>query len=199
VARNPEFRALAEDFAVKILANPSIVSPSDDAGFKETVLKVAAKMGENMQLRRGVRYQTTGIINYYVHTDMKKAALVEISFSGDAAKSGEELKNIARELALQAVAMYPRWIGSKDVPAEVVEKEKEIYKANAQNQGKPAAAVEKMLEGRIKKFYQESCLLEQASIRDSKQTVTQMLEQASLKLGGTVSVKRFDCYIIGME
>lgn len=201
VAKNPEFKALAEGLASALLQNPSMSDPANDASMKETVQKLAAKMGENMQLRRGARYQLSGsgVLNYYVHTDTKKAALVELGFQGDASKTADELKSIAKEVALQSVAMFPRWVRREDVPAEVIEKEKEIYRANAIGQGKPAAAVEKMLEGRIKKFFQESCLLEQASIRDSKMTVSAMLEQASSKLGGKITVKRFENYHVGME
>ncbi|MFH1619139.1 MAG: translation elongation factor Ts [bacterium] len=201
VARNPEFRAMAETIASAMLTNDSIGDPAADAALIDSVTQLAAKMGENIQLRRGVRYGLTGpgAINYYLHTDIKKAALVELAFGGDSTKAGDELKNIARELALQAVAMYPRWLRREDVPAEVIEKEKEIYRANPRNQGKSAQAVEKMLEGRIKKFSQDNCLLEQASVRDQKLTVCAMLDQVSARLGASVTAKRFVCYHVGVE
>ena len=158
-----------------------------------------------MQFRRSIRYQLSGSggLNCYIHTDSKKGALVELGFDGqEPASQAFNLSTtspLAREIALQVVAMSPRWISGKDVPAEVVAKEKEIYRANALNQGKPERAVEKMLEGRMKKFFRENCLLEQASIRDSKTTVSAMLEQASAKAGGALTVKRFENYLVGAE
>lgn len=197
-ARNPEFKELAASFVLRLLET-SISDPANDPSIKDNVAKLAAKMGENMQFRRSVRYQLSGsgVLNYYIHTDSKKGALVELGFEGQ--ESSASLPEAAREIALQVVAMSPGWISGKDVPPEVVAKEKEIYRANALNQGKPERAVEKMLEGRMKKFFRENCLLEQASIRDSKTTVSAMLEQASAKVGGALTVKRFENYLVGAE
>jgi len=95
--------------------------------------------------------------------------------------------------------MSPKWLRREDVPADLVEKEKEIYKAGPAAAGKTGIALEKMLEGRVKKFYQESCLLEQVSIREPKLSVAQVVKNHSDKLKGNIQVKKFDCYIIGME
>jgi len=116
---------------------------------------------------------------------------------------------------MQSVAMAPKFLRREEVDADVVAKEREIYrakmaqdeedaKARAAELGKPykvkpPEAIEKMLEGRITKYFQESCLLEQASIRDSKVTVAQVVKNLSAKLGGNVVVKRFNCYLVGIE
>ncbi len=203
-ARNPEFKRLADDLVLRLLET-SISDPANDPSIKDSIAHLAAKMGENMRLGRSVRYQLSGsgVLNCYVHTDNKKGALVELGFDGQEPASQSfslsAASPLAREVALQVVAMSPRWISGKDVPPEVVAKEKEIYRANALNQGKPERAMEKMLQGRIKKFFKENCLLEQASIRDSKTTVSAMLEQASAKVGGVLTVKRFENYLVGAE
>ena len=126
-----------------------------------------------------------------------------------------DLETLARELAMQSVAMSPKYLKREDVAAELVEKEREIYRAKmekdeadaqakAAEQGKPykakpAEAIAKMLEGRVNKFFQESCLIEQASIRDSKLTVIQAVKNLGAKLGGNVAVTRFNCFLVGIE
>ncbi len=225
VSKTADFRSLAETAVSMMLQTPSLTDPSADPALSESLKKLATKMGENMVIRRGCRLQLSGsgIFSYYIHTDGKKGALVELGFQGDVSKVMEDLKTAAKEIALQIVAMSPRWVRKEDVPAEVIEKEKEIYRANAANQGspggqscaksqgspggqscaksqgKPGAAVEKMLEGRIKKFLQASCLLEQAGIRDSKVTVASMLSQIAVKIGGPITVRKFENYCVGTE
>ena len=200
VAKNPEVRALAQEILLSMLAGGAS-DPAEDAAAKGKLQAVAMKMGENMQIRRGVVYHSgpNSAVNFYLHSDARKAALVELQFQGDLSGAGPELQIIARELAMQSVAMSPKWLKKEDVSAEIVSKEQEIYKASPQAQGKTGIGLEKMLQGRVQKFYQESCLLEQASIRDSKLTVLQTVKNAAARLGGEITVKRFDCYIVGVE
>ncbi|HOX23317.1 MAG TPA: translation elongation factor Ts, partial [Elusimicrobiales bacterium] len=195
----PEFRALAKDLAELTFKLSAGANPTEEQAAKDMVLKIAPKVGENMSFRRGVKLEAPAgaVIASYIHTDEKKAALVEVAFGGGL--SADAAKNIARELALQTVAMSPRWCRKEEVPAEVIEKEKEIYRTNAANQGKPAAAVEKMLEGRLRKFCEETCLLMQVSIRDSKMTVADYAAKLAKDNGGTAEVKRFVRYQLGGE
>jgi elongation factor Ts len=170
-----------------------------------------------MVIRRGKTYHLSAntAVNYYIHSDSKKAAVVELSFDGDLSAAKNDLMALAKELAMQSVAMSPKWLRREDAPSELVAKEREIYRAKmekdeedakslAAETGKPykvksPEGVEKMLEGRINKFFQESCLLEQVSIRESKMSIAQVVKSHSDKLKGSVQIKRFDCYIIGME
>lgn len=201
VAKNPEVRALADELAARMLADASLANPAEDAASKEKLQALALKTGENMQIRRGTAYRPDqkSAANYYIHSDSKKAAIVELSFDGDmnAAKAG--LMSLAKELAMQSVAMSPKWLRREDVPADVIEKEKEIYKASPAAAGKSGMALDKMLAGRVNKFYQESCLLEQVSIRDSKASVAQTVKNQADALKGGIQVKKFDCYIVGVE
>jgi elongation factor Ts len=200
-----------------MLSDASLANPAENEAAKARLQAVAMKMGENMQIRRGVVYAGAAdtVSNYYVHSDNRKGAIVELSFDGNVAAGKTELQALARELAMQAVAMSPRYLKREEVPADLVAKEREIYKAKMEKdeetakaaaaesskpyKAKPAEAIAKMLEGRVNKFFQESCLLEQASIRDSKLTVTQAVKNLATKLGGNITVKRFNCFLVGIE
>ena len=217
VAKNPDVAGFAASLASDMLSDASLANPSESEKAKERLQAVAMKMGENMAIRRGVVYAAgpNSAVNVYVHSDNRKGAIVELSFDGDMGKARADLETLARELAMQAVAMNPRFLRREDVPADVVAKEKEIYRAKMEKdeadaqaraaetgkpyKAKPAEAMEKMLEGRVNKFYQESCLIEQATIRDSKKTVTQVVKELGAKLGGSVAVTRFGCFIVGIE
>lgn len=216
VAKNQDVAALAEGLCAAMLEKPGYGNPAENAAAKELLQPVAMKLGENMQIRRGVvRGSSSTVCNHYLHSDSRKACLVELGFAGDLAKAREGLAVLAKELAMQAVAMGPKYLRREDVPAEVVEKEREIYKAKTLKdeedakakaaetgkpyKAKPPEALEKMLQGRVNKFYQEICLLEQASIRDSKKTVAQFVKDSEGPLGGAVTVKSFDCYLVGVE
>jgi elongation factor Ts len=200
VAKNPEVQAFSQELVDLMLKDESYSNPAENEKAKEKLQNVAMKTGENMIIRRGIVYTANpdSAIGYYIHSDNKKAALVELNFKCDKSKK-TEIETIAKELAMQAVAMGPKWVRKEDVPAEVIEKEKEIYKATPQAQGKSEIALSKMLEGRIKKFYEDSCLLEQAFIKDSKVKIADMLKNKSQALGGEITVKRFVSYIVGLE
>ncbi|MCX5785321.1 MAG: translation elongation factor Ts [Elusimicrobia bacterium] len=217
VAKNPAVGNLALELVSSMLGDASMADPAGNASAKEKLQAVAVKMGENMQIRRGVVYHSgpKSAVNFYLHSDVRKAAMVEVEFDGELSAAKTELLNLAKEIAMQSVAMHPKWLRKEDVPADMIEKEREIYRAKmekdeedakalAAETGKPHKAkspegMVKMLEGRVNKFYQESCLLEQASIRDAKISVSQTVKNMAAKLGGNITVKRFDCYIVGVE
>jgi len=217
VAKNPDVIAFAAALAGDMLTDASLANPSESDKAKERLQAVAVKMGENMAIRRGVVYAAAAdtAVNVYVHNDSRKGAIVELSFDGAMAPAKADLEALAKELAMQAVAMNPRFLRREEVAADVVAKEKEIYRAKMEQdeaaaqaravetgkpyKAKPAEAIEKMLDGRVNKFFQECCLIEQASIRDSKKTVAQAVKDLGAKLGGNVAVKRFSCFIVGVE
>ncbi len=217
VAKNPDVVAFASALAADMLSDATLANPAESEAAKARLQAIAMKMGENMQIRRGVVYTAAAdtVSNYYVHSDSRKGAIVELSFDGNIAAGKAELQALARELAMQAVAMSPKFLRREEVAADVVAKEREIYKAKMEKdeeaakaaaaeggkpyKAKPAEAVAKMLDGRVNKFFQESCLLEQASIRDSKLTVTQAVKNLGAKLGGNITVKRFNCFLVGIE
>ena len=217
VAKNPDVSGFASTLASEMLSDASLANPAESEKAKERLQAVAMKMGENMQIRRGVVYTAAAntAASFYVHSDNRKGAIVELSFDGNLSAAKADLETLARELAMQSVAMSPKYLKREDVAAELVEKEREIYRAKmekdeadaqakAAEQGKPykakpAEAIAKMLEGRVNKFFQESCLIEQASIRDSKLTISQAVKNLGAKLGGNVAVTRFNCFLVGIE
>ncbi|OGR68646.1 MAG: translation elongation factor Ts [Elusimicrobia bacterium GWC2_61_19] len=217
VAKNPDVTAFASALAAEMLSDAALANPAESEKAKERLQALAMKMGENMQIRRGVVYAAAANLasNYYVHSDNRKGAMVELSFDGSLAAAKAELETLARELAMQSVAMSPKFLKREEVAADVVAKEREIYRAKMEQDeaaakalsaetGKPYKAktpevVEKMLEGRVNKYFQESCLLEQASIRDTKLSVSQAVKNLGAKLGGNVVVTRFSCFLVGIE
>lgn len=198
VARNEEFVALANTLAEEMLEKENFL-PHLDNDAKERLNNLAMRIGENMQIRRSVVYKVGegSVVGYYLHSDKKKAAIVRLVFDGGCSQN--TLEEVAKNIAMQIVAMSPRWIKREDVPSEVIEKEKEIYKASPQAQGKSEIALNKMIEGRINKFFQDTCLLEQTYIRDNKLTIKGYLQEVSKECGCKVEVVEFDAFIVGVE
>lgn len=176
VGKNEEFRNFVADVAKQIVEkNPKdmeeLLAQESITVAGKTVSEVLtdkiATIGENMNIRRFVRFETTGLVASYIHGDGKIGVLVEM------AKGEEEL---AKDLCMQIAAAKPEYLKEADVPAEVVEKEMEILKAQAMNEGKPAEIAEKMVKGRIGKFYSEICLLDQDFVKDPDTKVGKLVE-----------------------
>ena len=183
VAKNEEFRSFVADVAKQIavkapatveelLAEESMVEAGKT--ISEVLTSKIATIGENMSIRRFERFETkTGMIKDYIHGDGKIAVLVEME------NATEEL---AKDICMQIAAARPEYLDRESVPAERVEKEMEILKAQAMNEGKPAEIAEKMVQGRIGKFYGEICLVEQPFVKDPDQKVGKMVEAKGAKI-----------------
>ncbi len=200
VAKNPDVKNFAVELAGLMLSDASYSNPAENEKAKEKLQNLAMKTGENMIIRRGIVFESSSNseIGFYIHTDSKKTAMVEISFSKDVANR-EVIRQLAKDIAMQCVAMGAKWLNKEDVPAEVIEKEKEIYKSTPQAQGKNEIALAKMLEGRIKKFYEENCLNEQPFIRDQKIKISDLVQAKGKELSTDLSIKRFVSYMVGLE
>ena len=177
VAKNQEFRDFVADVAKQILeknpadvaellAQESIVVTGKTVN--EVLTDKIATIGENMSIRRFVRYESTGIVGSYIHGDGKIGVLVDMP-------KGDE--TLAKDICMQIAAARPEYLSEQDVPADVLEKEMEILKAQAMNEGKPAEIAEKMVKGRIGKFYGEICLLDQAFVKNPDVKVKDLLAQ----------------------
>lgn len=196
VANTPEFMALAEKIADYVLSNPKDNYEGDDK-IKAMIEELAPKFGENTTLKGAYNWSLTGgcgVIATYVHSDLKKACMLELSCvkgDGGCSKNADKAKEIARALAMQAVGMMAQYVNEADVPADVIEKEKDIATVQARNEGKPEEAIQKMLPGRINKFFKDVVLLDQPTIKDNKKSVKDYLAEESKEMGCELKVVRF--------
>ena len=190
VAKTEDFIKLAEELADYVLAHPNVDYLNDET-IKAMITERAPKFGENTVFKGGYNWAPAegSVMAYYIHSDNKKASLLELAVAGNVDKA--KATEIARELAMHTVGMQTGWIEAKDIPQEVIDKELEIYKEQAKNEGKSDMAIEKMLPGKVKKFAKENCLLEQGTIKDNKKTVADYLKEESQALGGELKVVRF--------
>jgi len=125
--------------------------------------------------------------------------LVEVNCETDFVARTEDFRTFCEEVAMQIAAMRPRWVAPEDVPAEALEREREILREQALAEGKPAQVVDKMVEGRLRKFYEENCLLKQPYIRNDSQTIEDLLNDLMAKTGEKVAIRRFVRYQVGEE
>ena len=141
------------------------------------------------EAKKATRETTEGLIGHYIHTGSKVAALVEVNCESDFVARTEQFQVLAKDLAMQVVAARPNWVRIEDAPADVVAKER--AEALVQAGDKPAAVAERIVEGKLAKFYEENCLLEQAYIRDDSVKIKDLITQAVAKLGENIVIRRF--------
>ncbi|MEQ2399447.1 translation elongation factor Ts [Merdimmobilis hominis] len=197
VAKNDSFIAFVDTCAKTIAEqNPATVEALLDckaAGSNETVADMLREkiltIGENMKIRRFARYE--GEVVTYIHGGGRIGVMV--GFETDLADKAE-FKDYAKDIAMQVAASAPTYLDKASVPSETIEKEKEILTVQAINEGKPANIAEKMVMGRISKYYKEVCLLEQPFIKDGDLSVTQYTEKVAKELGGSIKVTGFVRY-----
>ena len=182
VAKNEEFRNFVSDIAKQVamknpatveelLAQTSVAEP--DKTVQDVLTNKIATIGENMSIRRFERFETTGLVESYIHGDGKIGVLVELE-GGDS--------SLAKDICMQIAAAKPEYLDRESVPADRVEHEMEILKAQAVNEGKPAEVAEKIVQGRIGKFYGEICLVEQDFVKDPDQKVGKLAESKGAKI-----------------
>lgn len=152
------------------------------------IAKAAKKQG---------RIAAEGVVASYIHMGGKIGVLVEVNCETDFVAMGKPFQELAHDIALHIAAANPTYVKAEDVPAEVLEKEKNILRAQALEEGKPAAIVDKMVEGRIKTFYEENCLLNQKFVKDSSKTIEQLVIEATAQIGEKISIRRFTRYEMG--
>ena len=192
VAKNPQFSAIATEVSKVIVANnpanvEELLACACSEGTVEEFLKSKiAVIGEKIAVRRFVRYESAGFLASYIHLGGKLGVLLDMA--GDATDAAKEA---AHDVTLQIAFTKPAYLAKEEVSAETLEKEKAVLKQQAMNEGKPEAIAEKMVMGRIKKFYEENCLLEQAFIKDDSKKI------ADLVKGAGASIAKFAFYVMG--
>ena len=182
VGQNEEFKTFVMDVAKQVAEkNPANVEELlaqesiTEAGktVQEVLTDKIATIGENMSIRRFVRYESAGLVGSYIHGDGKIGVLVDMPKGDD---------TLAKDICMQIAAARPEYLNETEVPADVLEKEMEILKAQAMNEGKPAEIAEKMVQGRLGKFYGEICLVEQDFVKDSDKKVSKVLEENNAEI-----------------
>jgi elongation factor Ts len=193
VARNENFKAFVGEVAAKACESDA---PIGEAVKAQITAKVA-QIGENMVARRNTRYvlQGKGRLASYIHLGGKVGVLVEVGCEKDASASSPVLADLAKDLTLQIAASSPRFVRPEDVDAQTLAAEREIYAAQVKD--KPKQVVDKIVDGKVKKFFTEVCLLEQPYVREPKTFVKQVVEAKSKELGDTLTVRRFARYQLG--
>ncbi len=161
--------------------------------------EILRKKGFDKAKSKSTRVTEQGAIDCYIHHNRKIGVMVELACETDFVAKNEDFIALAHDLALQIAASNPRYISEKDIPAEVIEKEKEIYRDQLKDTKKPAEVIEKIVEGRLQKFYAEVCLLKQPFFKDEKSTVEEIIAQKIHKIGENIVVKRFIRFQVGVE
>jgi len=166
-------------------------------GNMEEATTLLRKRGLAQAAKRAGRATAQGVIGSYIHMGGRIGVLVEVNCESDFVARTDDFTNLVKEVAMHIAAADPKWVRREDVPAEAIEKEKAIYRAQMENSGKPANVLEKIVEGKLGSFYSQFVLLDQPSIRDGSLTVSQIVAQASAKTGENIQIGRFVRYRMG--
>jgi elongation factor Ts len=166
-------------------------------GDLEEAKLILRKRGLAQAGKKTGRAMREGLIGSYLHMGGKIGVLVELNCESDFVARTDDFQTLLRELSLQVAAASPTYVRREDVPADVLDRERSVYRAQMENSGKPPAVIEKIIEGKLGSFYEQVCLVDQPSIRDPKQTVGVLLQAAVAKLGENISVARFVRFKLG--
>jgi elongation factor Ts len=204
VARNEEFQGFVRKVTDKALneakdLNGLLAAQMDGKAISENLTDLVAKIGENMTIRRMEKLTVNdGVVVGYMHNAVapnlgKIGVLIALESTGDKAK----LEALGRQIAMHAAAAFPKFLKREDVDASTLEREKDVLREQAKQEGKPADIVEKMLEGRIRKFYEEICLLEQVFVMDNETKISKLLENAAKDVGAAVQLTAYSRIQLG--
>ena len=165
----------------------------------EKAIDLLRQKGLAAAQKKAGRETKEGVISSYIHAGSKIGVLVEINCETDFVARNEEFQSLVKDVALQIAAANPIYIQRENVSAEIIEREKSVYLGQAKEMGKPEAAWDKIVQGKLEKFYQEQCLIEQSFIKDPNSTIKQILTEKIAKLGENISIARFTRYQLGQE
>jgi len=166
-------------------------------GNMEEAVTLLRKRGLAQAAKRAGRATAQGVIGSYIHMGGRIGVLVEVNCESDFVARTEDFNNLVKEVAMHIAAADPKWVRREEVPAEAVEKERAIYRAQMENSGKPANVLDKIIEGKLGSFYSQFVLLDQPSIRDGSMTVSQVVAQATAKTGENIQINRFVRFRMG--
>ena len=163
----------------------------DDA---TTILR---KRGLAQATKKAGRSTNEGLIGHYIHMGGKIGVLVEVNCESDFVARTDDFQNLTREIAMHIAAADPEYVRREDVPADILDRERSVYRAQMEGQNKPAAVIDKIVEGKLNSFYEQVCLMDQPSIRDPKMTIGQIVQAAIAKMGENIAIPRFVRFKLG--
>ncbi|HPL52791.1 MAG TPA: translation elongation factor Ts [Bacillota bacterium] len=164
---------------------------TESNGDMEKAIEILREKGLAAAAKKAGRIASEGIVDSYIHGGGRIGVLIEVNSETDFVAKNEEFKQFVKDMAMQVAASNPLYVKREDVDPHLIEKEKEIYRAQALNEGKPEKIIDRMVEGRIEKYYKEICLLEQPFIKDTERTVNDILSSMIAKIGENISIRRF--------
>jgi elongation factor Ts len=171
----------------------------ETGGDMDKAIDTLRKRGAATAAKRADKETNQGVIESYVHAGGRIGTMVELNCETDFVAKTPGFKQLAHDLAMQVAAMTPIYVTRDDVPKTVIEKELDIYKTQAQNEGKPANVADKIAQGRLEKFYQEMVLLEQSFIKDAGKTIKDLVDEETAKVGEKIVVRRFIRFHLGEQ
>jgi len=172
---------------------------TETGGDFDAAVEILRKKGLATAAKKASRDANEGLIGTYIHPGSKVASIVEVNCETDFVARTDEFQQLARDLAMHVTAARPLWVAREDVPANVVAKEREVYGEQMANSGKPAQVIERIVDGKLDKWYSEVCLLEQPFIKDPDVTIKDLLTNRIASLGENIRVRRFSRLEIGAE
>jgi elongation factor Ts len=170
---------------------------TEASGNEEKAINILREKGLAAAARRSGRAANQGIVDSYIHMGGKIGVLVEVNCETDFVARNDEFREFVRNICLQVAATNPLYLTKDEVPKNVIDEESQIIKAQALNEGKPEKVVEKIVEGRMEKFYRENCLIEQNYVKDDEQTIRDLLTGMIAKIGENIVIRRFTRFEIG--
>jgi elongation factor Ts len=208
VAKNDTFQAFVASIGQHILAtSPADVESMLAQPFSGDASKTVQTfvngsisiIGENIQIRRFAKFDVEGdgCIGSYIHAGGKIGVLVQIASPAVSAANKDLLQGFLRDIAMHTAAAAPAFVSRDQVPTDVLDREKEVYRAKAKESGKPDAIIEKIIDGQINKYYADICLVEQAFVKDTDKTIQQVAKECGAAAGGNVSITRFERFVLG--
>ncbi len=166
-------------------------------GDLENATTILRKRGLASAARKAGRTTSQGVVGSYIHLGGKVGVLVEVNCESDFVARTEQFQTLVKEIAMHIAAAEPKWVRREEVPADALEKEKSIYRAQFESSGKPAHVVEKIVEGKLGSFYSMAVLLDQPSIRDAAVSIQQLVAETSAKVGENITISRFARFRVG--
>jgi elongation factor Ts len=163
----------------------------------EKAIDVLRKKGQAAAAKKASREATEGLIGHYIHAGGKIGVIVELNCESDFVARTEAFQHLCHDLAMHIAAVDPRYVRREDVTSEMLEREREIYTAQARATGKPEPVIQKIVQGKMEKFYEDTCLYEQHYIKDESQTIGEMINAAIAKLGENITIRRFARFKVG--